>query len=190
VALADRSTVVGRSHRVSHVHSFAPVARSDARVLVLGSMPGKASLQAQQYYAHPRNAFWPIMSSITGVDAEAGYAQRLKGLQDAGIALWDVLHSCTRNSSLDSDIIEDSIVPNDFAGFLRRHRQITTVFFNGGKAADAFRRYVLAGLGESGTRLLYQRLPSTSPAHAALDLARKREHWQAVARALRATTKV
>ncbi len=175
---------------MSHVHSFAPIARSDARVLILGSMPGKASLQAQQYYAHSRNAFWPIMATITGVDAQASYTQRLKGLQNAGIALWDVLQSCTRSGSLDSDIVEDSIVPNDFAGFLQRHRQITQVFFNGGKAADTFRRYVLPGLGETGAHLRYQRLPSTSPAHAALTLTRKREQWQALAQALRVTTKV
>lgn len=163
---------------MTEVRSFPPVARADARVLVLGSMPGVASLAAQQYYAHTRNAFWPIMAELTGVAAQAHYTERLAGLQRAHIALWDVLQSCVRVGSLDTSIDESSIVANDFAAFFERHRRITHVFFNGSKAAEAFRRHALPQLGE--LRLQMQRLPSTSPANASYSLARKLEHWRAV----------
>lgn len=164
---------------LAEVRSFAPVARADARVLVLGSMPGVASLAAQQYYAHPRNAFWPILSGITGVPADAAYAQRLAGLNSARIALWDVLQSCVRIGSLDADIDDATVVANDFAAFLQRHRRITHVFFNGGKAEAAFRRHVLRDLVAAFPRLVFLRLPSTSPANASYSPARKAELWQA-----------
>lgn len=169
---------------MSEVRSFAPVARDDARVLVLGSMPGVASLAARQYYAHPRNAFWPVMSGITGVAADAAYAQRLAGLEAQRIALWDVLRSCMRIGSLDADIDDASIVANDFAGFLQRHRRITHVFFNGGKAEAAFRRHVLRGVIATFPDLVFLRLPSTSPANASYSLARKAECWHAAFAAL------
>lgn len=161
------------------VCSFPPVARRDARVLILGSMPGVASLRAQQYYAHPRNAFWAIMAEFTGCAAQAPYAERLAALTGAHIALWDVLKSCVRVGSLDTAIDEASIVPNDFASFLRAHRRITHVFFNGSKAAAAFRRHVLPGLAEEFAALDYQRLPSTSPANASYAASRKLALWQA-----------
>lgn len=164
---------------MSEVRSFAPVARIDARVLVLGSMPGVASLTARQYYAHPRNAFWPIMSGLTRVSADAAYAQRLAGLKAVRIALWDVLQSCVRPGSLDSDIDDGTIVANDFAAFLRRHRRITHVFFNGGKAEEAFRRHVQRDVTVAFPGLQYVRLPSTSPANASYSLVRKSERWQA-----------
>jgi double-stranded uracil-DNA glycosylase len=167
------------------VRSFAPVAAHDARVLILGSMPGVASLEAQQYYAHPRNAFWPIMGALLGFAANAPYAERLRALTQSGIALWDVLGSCARPGSLDASIDEASIEPNDFAGFLARHRRITHVFFNGGKAADSFRRHVQPTLG-AVPQLTMGRLPSTSPAHAALPFAGKLERWRAVSAALAA----
>lgn len=164
---------------MSEVRSFAPVARIDARVLVLGSIPGVASLTARQYYAHPRNAFWPIMSAITRVPADAGYARRLAALEAAHIALWDVLQSCVRAGSLDADIDDDTIVANDFAAFLHGHRRITHVFFNGGKAEQAFRRHVQRDVTVAFPGLQYVRLPSTSPANASYSLVRKAERWQA-----------
>ncbi|MDD3763762.1 MAG: DNA-deoxyinosine glycosylase [Nevskiales bacterium] len=165
--------------------SFAPVARRDARVLILGSMPGIASLDAQQYYAHPRNAFWAIVGDITGVAATEPYPRRLQGLKHAGIALWDVLHTCVRPGSLDAAIVEASIVANDFAHFFARHTLLTHVFFNGAKAAQSFRRYVQPTLPDDiAQRLRFAQLPSTSPANASSSIARKRQHWQAVAQAL------
>jgi double-stranded uracil-DNA glycosylase len=168
---------------VSEVRSFAPVAAPDARVLILGSIPGVASLEAQQYYAHPRNAFWPIMGQLLGFAADAPYAERLRALKQSGIALWDVLGTCARPGSLDAAIDDASIVPNDFAGFLARHRRITHVFCNGSKAADSFRRHVQPTL-DAVPQWTMDRLPSTSPAHAALPFAGKLERWRAVCAAL------
>lgn len=165
---------------MTEVFSFAPVARRDARVLILGSMPGAASLAAQQYYAHPRNAFWPIMAELTGFAADAPYARRLIALEDGGIALWDVLRSCFRPGSLDADIDERSIMPNDFAGFFRRHPHIVRVFFNGSKAEAAFRRHVQPTLAGVRSGLRYHRLPSTSPANASYSFAAKLAQWRVI----------
>lgn len=162
-----------------HVHSFEPIARADSRVLVLGSMPGKASLRAEQYYAHPQNAFWKIMAEFFGIARDAPYPDRTAGLLDRGVALWDVLRSCTRESSLDSDIVEASIVPNDFADFLARHPGIHTVCFNGAKSDASYRRHVLPSLAVERV-IAYHRLPSTSPANASIPYPRKLAAWEVV----------
>ncbi len=167
-----------------HVHSFDPIADASSRVLILGSMPGIASLRAGEYYAHPRNAFWKIIAALFEIDADAPYPSRVAALRKQRIALWDVLESCTRESSLDSDIDEASIVANGFAAFLRAHRSIAVVCFNGAKAASAYRKYVLPGLTDAG-ELIYHKLPSTSPAHAAMSLAVKVEAWRAVIEPIR-----
>lgn len=161
------------------VRGFAPIARADARVLVLGSMPGVASLRAQQYYGHPRNAFWPIMGALFGFDPQLPYAQRVSTLQAHRVAVWDVLASCERPGSLDAAIAPDSVVVNDLAGFLRRHRAITRICFNGAAAANLFRRHV-ASTGALAPALKTLRLPSTSPAHAGMSWADKLQAWQAV----------
>jgi double-stranded uracil-DNA glycosylase len=162
------------------IRSFPPLAAPDARVLVLGSMPGEASLAAGQYYAHPRNLFWPIIGELFGFPGDAPYAERVAALRGAGIALWDVLESCRRQGSLDSAIVDDRA--NDFAVFLARHRQIRQVFFNGAKAEASFRRRVLPTLGM--IELDCRRLPSTSPAHAGMSRAAKLAAWQALREAL------
>lgn len=158
------------------IASFAPVARASASILILGSIPGTASLAANQYYAHPRNAFWPIMGELLGFAPDACYAQRLEALQQAGIALWDVLHSCQRRGSLDTAIERDSIEVNDFDRFFAGHPNIRLVCFNGGTAEHSYRQYVLRRGNHAALR--YLRLPSTSPAHAALSLTQKMEIWR------------
>lgn len=157
---------------------FPPVARADARVLVLGSMPGARSLADGQYYAQPRNAFWPIMGLLFAAGPGLPYPQRLARLTAAGVALWDVLAQCRRPGSLDQHIRLASASLNDFAGFLAAHPQITHVFCNGQLAFRLFSRRVAPGL--SGRALLVTRLPSTSPAMASLRLEDKLARWQAL----------
>jgi len=147
-------------------------------VLILGSMPGKASLTAQQYYAHPRNAFWRIMGDLVGAGPALSYAERLQKLGEAGVALWDVIAACERPGSLDADIVNESVRGNDFAGFFAVHRSITRVFFNGATAELYFRRHVLPGL--AGWSLPTRRLPSTSPAHATLSYEAKLAAWSVI----------
>ena len=168
--------------RPAPLRSFAPVWRPDARVLILGSMPGAASLDAAEYYAHPRNAFWPIMGALFGAGPELAYAARLARLLDAGVALWDVIGRCERPGSLDSRIVADSVEPNALARLLAESPRIGHVFFNGSAAEQAFRRHVR--LPADFRAIRFARLPSTSPAHAARDLAAKLEAWQAVREAL------
>lgn len=163
---------------MSLINSFPPVADATARVLVLGSMPGVASLRAEQYYANERNAFWQIMGDLIGAGPALPYALRLEKLKAAGIALWDVISVCERYGSLDSDIVNSSVCANDFSAFFAVHRSIERVFFNGGAAETNFRRHVLPGL--AGIDLRLQRLPSTSPAHAARGYAEKLAAWSAI----------
>ncbi len=162
------------------VRCFAPIADARATVLILGSMPGKASLQAGQYYAHPQNRFWPIMGELVGAGPALPYAARTRALQSSGIALWDVLASCTRPTSSDSDIEDGSLVPNDFVSFFARHSKIRRVYFNGTKAEECYRRRVGPLLKRNG--VAYQRLPSTSPKHASLSYARKLAAWRVIVR--------
>jgi hypoxanthine-DNA glycosylase len=153
--------------------SFPPVARADARVLILGSLPGQRSLREQQYYAHPQNAFWRIMRDLIG--AEGNYEQRCRTLQESGIALWDVLAESVRRGSLDSDIRMDTARANDFATLFRDCPDIDFVCFNGRKAAAMFQRF--AGPDSYATR--FETLPSTSPAYAAMPYEEKLARWRA-----------
>ena len=115
---------------MNRVSSFHPIADRSSRILVLGSMPGEASLKAGQYYAHPRNLFWQITASILGFDARAQYERRLSALQCAHVALWDVFHSCVRIGSLDTAIEVKTETLNDFPAFFAEHPNITLVCFN------------------------------------------------------------
>ena len=156
------------------IFSFPPIARRDAQILILGSMPGKASLEADQYYAHPRNLFWPIMGALYGAGLDQPYKKRLQMVKDHKIALWESLQSCVRRSSLDSDILYE--IPNAFAAFFAAHPCITHVFFNGAKAAQSFRRHVR----DCPPALILTTLPSTSPAHASRNFQQKLEAWSVI----------
>lgn len=159
---------------------FAPIARADATRLVLGSMPSRLSLQHQHYYGNPRNAFWGVCARALGFDVNEAYAQRCAALIDARIAVWDVLYACVRRTSLDSDIEEDSVEANDFEGLLNRSPSLQAIFFNGAAAERLFRRYVVPTLGDQLKAITMTRLPSTSPANAALNLDAKCARWAAV----------
>jgi double-stranded uracil-DNA glycosylase len=162
-----------------YIYSFPPIESPDTRILILGSMPGKASLNAGQYYAHPQNAFWRLISDLMGSSRDLPYESRIEMLRSRGIALWDVLERCVRESSLDSDIAELSITPNDFELFYRDHPRIAHVFFNGAKAEGCYRKYVEPSLPVSRA-LHYLRLPSTSPANASMSYNQKLKAWKAI----------
>jgi TDG/mug DNA glycosylase family protein len=163
---------------MSRAYCFAPIEDAAAKVLILGSMPGKASLAAGEYYAHPQNIFWRIMGELVGARPGFPYESRLRILKSCGIAVWDVLESCIRKSSLDSHIEEVSIIPNDFESFFMRHPKVAYVFFNGAKAEQCFLRHVDPLLKSHS--LQYQRLPSTSPANAGTPYEKKLNAWRAV----------
>jgi hypoxanthine-DNA glycosylase len=161
-------------------HSFAPLVAGKPKILILGSMPGIASLEAQRYYAHPRNTFWPMLAEILGFDAQATYPERCSALTQNHIALWDVLKSCHRQGSLDQNIHHSTMQVNDFNQFLNQHTSIRSICFNGKKAAEVFQRYALPQLTDR--ELVFFNLPSSSPAHAAISKSAKLEQWQAIIR--------
>ncbi len=157
---------------------FPPVARADAQVLVLGSLPGQTSLARQRYYAQPRNAFWKITGELFGFDPALDYDARLMRLVESRVALWDTCAAAVRPGSLDARILRDSVVPNAFAPFLRAHPQIHRICFNGATSAALFERLVVPGLPEPLRALPRLRLPSTSPAHAGMSHAHKLAAWR------------
>lgn len=164
------------------IRSFPPIARKNAKILILGSMPGVASLEAGQYYAHPRNAFWRIMTSLLNMPENTAYPEKTDHLCHRGIALWDVLHTCVRQGSLDSAISDE--IPNDFAGFFEMHQHVSAVFFNGQKARQAFAKHVAPSLAATSASNLHalslHTLPSTSPANASWSFERKLESWRII----------
>jgi double-stranded uracil-DNA glycosylase len=162
-----------------HIESFPPITSTTARVLILGTMPGRVSLREHQYYAHPQNAFWRIIGAILGFDPALPYHERVASVQSAGIAIWDVLKACVRAGSLDSAIDAASVVPNDVAAFLAQHPQVRRICFNGATAQALYMKHVRPRLG-SDPDMQYLRLPSTSPANASWSLADKARAWQAI----------
>ncbi len=159
-------------------------ATPNARVLILGSMPSRLSLESARYYGNPQNAFWWIMGQLFDAGPELDYADRLQRLADQRVALWDVTHRCRRPGSLDSAIEHESYEANDFVTFFEQHLLVHTVFFNGRTAATLFDRHVRRPHGESLPELETHVLPSTSPANAAMQRDAKLAAWQHVAWAL------
>ena len=153
---------------------FPPLENDDARVLILGSLPGRKSIAAQQYYAHPRNAFWKIIEDVYGIHGQ--YEDRCRALVGEGVALWDVLQASVRPGSLDADIDLETALANDFETFIAAHESLEVIVFNGKKAEALFRRLVLSSAPKS---LRMQSLPSTSPAFAAMPYVQKLSAWRA-----------
>ena len=151
---------------------FAPVANADARILILGTLPGIASLKQQQYYAHPQNAFWRIIEQLFNILAHMPYHSRCESVRDHGLAIWDVCHAAQRIGSLDSSIQGHSIIANDINGLLKACPHISLIAFNGQAAAQLFKKYIhLSRTVNTVT------LPSTSPANARLRFEQKLAQW-------------
>ncbi|HQW09900.1 MAG TPA: DNA-deoxyinosine glycosylase [Steroidobacteraceae bacterium] len=165
--------------RPARVHAFAPILGAKPRLLILGSLPGIASLRAREYYAHPRNQFWPIMQALFGVPADAPYARRVAALRAVGVCVWDVLAEATRPGSADAAIEPATARANGIHQLLLRHRSIAVIAFNGGVAHRLFTRLVLPGIPPRHVAPLeFVTLPSTSPANARLTPAAKRRRWR------------
>ncbi|NBD27044.1 DNA-deoxyinosine glycosylase [Paenibacillus glycinis] len=141
------------------VHSFPPMIREGAKVLVLGSMPGAASLAANQYYGNPRNHMWRVLYGLFGREPDEAYEDRLAFASSHGIAMWDVIASCEREGSLDANIRDE--VPNDLPGLLADYPGVHGLIFNGAKSHDTFMKYFKDHPGLADLAKL--KLPSTSP---------------------------
>ncbi|MBI3711402.1 MAG: DNA-deoxyinosine glycosylase [Burkholderiales bacterium] len=156
----------------AHKHSFSPVVNADTRILILGSLPGDASLAQQQYYAHPQNRFWHLLSELVGVNlVEQTYQDKLACLLQHGIGLWDVIASAQRRGSLDSQIKEHQ--QNDLPGLIASLPRLEIIAFNGGTAAKIGTK-ILASMKSTHTQIT---LPSSSPAYT-LPYAQKLEAWK------------
>lgn len=158
--------------------SFTAVASEDCRILILGSLPGRRSLADAQYYAQPRNAFWPIIGELLGIHPDLDYEARLEGLLARKIALWDVIAAGVRPGSLDSSIERSTIVVNDFSAFFEIHTGICRILFNGKTAAGLYGRLVRPKLPPAAAAIDSIALPSTSPAYAAMSYQRKLAAWR------------
>ena len=169
---------------MDRIDGFPPIVSSQARVLVLGSVPSVASLESDQYYGKPQNAFWRIMGELFGAGPELAYPDRVMQLVQCEVAVWDVLASCIRPGSLDSSIDMKSVQVNDFAALFDDYSRIRHVFFNGKKAEHIFMQRVQPGLREKHVQLSFYSLPSTSPAMAALSFTEKLARWSQVKQVL------
>ena len=166
---------------MSHPPAFGlpPVFPEKMHTLVLGSLPGIASMRQVQYYAHPRNAFWTIMATTFGWPTDLGYEERLQRTTACGIGLWDVIEQARRSGSLDSAIASTGLQANPLAAVIADRSDLTLLCFNGKKAFEVFRHRVLPDIDpERWSQLTVFVLPSTSPAHAALSWQQKAQQWQ------------
>jgi double-stranded uracil-DNA glycosylase len=164
---------------------FAPIAGPGARLLILGSLPGQASLDAREYYAQPRNAFWMIMGALFEAGPSRPYRERQARLIERGVAVWDVCAVAAREGSLDAAIEPHSVRANDFVQFYADFPEIRCVAFNGATAATLYKQHVLPTLSPAQRRVATLTLPSTSPTHAALSLKDKLEQWQVITKKLK-----
>jgi len=157
------------------ISSFEPIIDKDCKILILGTMPGVKSLEKQEYYGHERNAFWKIIYSLFQNELKSEYSQKKAFLLEHNIALWDVLKSCYREGSSDSNI--KNPIPNDFGELFKQYPNIKAIYFNGEPAEKLYKRFVSKALGD--IKILLYRLPSTSPANA-IKFEQKYEQWKQI----------
>ena len=155
------------------IHPLDPVWNQESRVLILGTMPSPASRSVGFYYAHPRNRFWPTLARVFDTTLPMTTAERRDFALSHRIALWDVLASCEREGSLDSNITDE--VPNPIGQLLTDYPSIRYILFNGGKAYQSFKKYFPDLLEQ----IAWQQMPSTSPAHT-MKREEKRNRWQMI----------
>ncbi len=155
-----------------YIHSFGPLIDHDSRVLILGSMPGKASLEKGQYYAHPLNKFWALVYSNFDLPPHSLYEDRIAFLKSRKIAMWDVINQCERSGSSDSKIFNP--VTNDLEKLVVQHPNLKYILFNGKTAEKLFIRNIK---GKISTGIAFITLPSSSPANAGVSLVQKLEKW-------------
>ena len=168
------------SHKVE---SFPAQVGEDCRLLVLGTVPSKRSLELRQSYGHAQNLFWTFMGELFDAGRELPYAERIARLHARGIGIWDVYEQVERPGSLDSSIVKASEVPNAIPQLLDRYPTIGAIALNGGKAAEGFRRHIEPKFdAERRSRLDVLALPSTSPANASISRATKLERWSVLLR--------
>lgn len=156
----------------NRIFSFPPIIDSQSQILILGSIPGGKSLEKQQYYAHPQNKFWRIILTLVNEEFTEDYAQRIETLKKHHIALWDVIDSCERKGSLDSEIKNEEA--NQIAGLLETHPNIKAIFCNGGKSY----KNLVKLLGKDSDLPVFL-LPSTSPAYT-IPFEKKLEEWKKI----------
>ncbi len=164
------------------IRGFAPLAAPDARVLILGSLPSRLSVQKKEYYGNPRNAFWRVMGELMDAGPDKPYAMRAEILQRHGVAVWDVLRTAARRGSMDAAIAMHSATANDFRGFYAEHAKLELICFNGRKAAELYKRLVAPqGISTIGA-IEMKTMPSTSPAYASMTFAEKLDQWSVMRR--------
>ena len=155
------------------ISSFPPIIDNESKILILGSIPGIKSLEMKQYYAHPQNKFWKIICELFHEELTTDYAERIKILEKYHVALWDVIDTCERKGSLDSEILNEEA--NKIGELLHNYPNIKAIFCNGQKSYKNLQKILLKEF-----HLPIIALPSTSPAHASLGYVQKLETWKII----------
>ena len=154
----------------NRISSFPPIIDQESKILILGSVPGVKSLEKQEYYGHPQNKFWKIIFELFEVDFTENYVEKIEILKKNKIAVWDVIDTCERKGSLDSEIRNEEA--NDIKNLLQTHPNIRAIFCNGGKSYKNLKKIL-----DKNSEIPVYLLPSTSPLHT-ISFEKKLEDWK------------